>query len=92
MALTGVPACESFTPRHVTLLRRPLLRATVSFYLSLGFHRDNNPRRREEVDDGNERGWRGVEGNEVAAVRALARCRRGGPTVREREKERTRER
>lgn len=36
---------------------RPLLRATVSFSSSLEFHRDNNPRRREEVDDGSEGGW-----------------------------------
>lgn len=57
---------------------RPLLRATVSFSSSLEFHRDNNPRRREEVDDGNEGGWQEAEENEVAAVRALARCRWGG--------------
>lgn len=38
---------------------RPLLQATVSFSSSLEFHRDNNPRRREEVDDRSEGGWQG---------------------------------
>lgn len=43
-------------------MTRPLLRATVSFFSSLEFHRDNNPRRREEVDDGSEGGWREAGG------------------------------
>lgn len=51
----------------------PLLRATVSFSSSLEFHRDNNPRRREEVDDGSEEGWQEAGENEVAAVHALSR-------------------
>jgi len=45
-----------------------------SFRSPLEFHRDNNPRRREEVDDGSEGGRQGTEGNEVAAVRPLAWC------------------
>lgn len=39
--------------------------------MSLEFHRDNNPRHREEVDDGSEGGWQEAGENEVAAVRAL---------------------
>lgn len=66
MALTGVSAYKSFTPNSFTT--RPLLQATVSFSSSLEFHRDNNPRRREEVDDRSEGGWQKIGENEVAAV------------------------
>lgn len=72
-------------PETITPLRRPLLRATVSFFSSREFHRDNNLRRREEVDDGSKVGEReGGGGGKTEETKsrqsrsALPRCRWGG--------------
>lgn len=62
-----------------------MLRATVSLSSSHEFHRDNNPRRREEVDDGrDQKQEREDEGNEVAAVGPRALSRVGVAVVGER--------